>query len=298
MKNAASLLRQKTSCSIAQLVEEELTLGSSSLDEREVDLFERRPPHLEPLELLAARERVRRQLVRARASARSCARGSPRRSGGSGSRPRGRRSSARAASRCVTICPSRRTATRSASCSRLVEVVRRQQHGLAERAQRADHLPRGAARRRVEAGRRLVEEDEIGIADERDAEVEPALLAAGERLHARVALLGEPDELDHLVDVARRARSSRRTSRCVSRTVRFGQSSDCWSTTPMRSRNSGPGRCGSCPSTRHLARVAVAVALEDLDRRRLAGAVRAEQAEDLAFARSSKSMPRTASSSP
>ena len=86
---------------------------------------------------------------------------------------------------------------------RLVEVVRRQQHRLAERAQRADHLPRRAPRGRVEARRRLVEEDEIGVADERDAEVEPALLAAGERLHARVALLVEPDELDHLVDVAR-----------------------------------------------------------------------------------------------
>ena len=34
-------------------------------------------------------------------------------------------------------------------------------------------LPGGAARGRVEAGRRLVEEDELGIADERDAEVEP-----------------------------------------------------------------------------------------------------------------------------
>ena len=45
----------------------------------------------------------------------------------------------------------------------------------------------------------------------------------------------------------------------------------------------GPGCCGSWPSTRHLARVARAVALEDLDRRRLAGAVRAEQAEDLAL---------------
>ena len=76
----------------------------------------------------------------------------------------------------------------------------------------ADHLPGGASRGRVEARRRLVEEDEIGVADERDAEIEPPLLPAGERLHARVALLTEPDEVDHLVDVARAARSSRRTS--------------------------------------------------------------------------------------
>ena len=85
----------------------------------------------------------------------------------------------------------------------LVEVVRREQDGLAERAEGADHLPRGASRLRVEAGGRLVEEDEVGIADERDAEIEPSLLPARERLHPRVRLLLEPDERDHLVDVAR-----------------------------------------------------------------------------------------------
>ena len=51
----------------------------------------------------------------------------------------------------------------------LVEVVRRQENRRAERAQRADHVPGGTARSRIEAGRRLVEEDEIGIADEGDS---------------------------------------------------------------------------------------------------------------------------------
>src|SRR5205085_8101122 len=68
----------------------------------------------------------------------------------------------------------------------LVEVVRREEDGLPELAEGADHLPRRAPRRRVEARRRLVEEDELGIADERDAEVEAPLLTARERLHARV----------------------------------------------------------------------------------------------------------------
>ena len=82
---------------------------------------------------------------------------------------------------------------RDAVCElRLVQVVRREEDGLPERAERADHLPGGAARGGVEAGRRLVQEDEAGVADERDAEVEPPLLPARERLHARVALLGEP----------------------------------------------------------------------------------------------------------
>ena len=61
-----------------------------------------------------------------------------------------------------------------------------------------------------------------------------------------------------------------------------GQSSDCCSTTPIRSRKARSASPGSKPSTLHLAGVALPVALEDLDRRRLAGAVRAEQPEDLA----------------
>ena len=57
--------------------------------------------------------------------------------------------------------------------------------------------------RRIESGRRLVEEHEVGVAHERDAEVEPALLAARQRLHSGVSLLDQPHEVDDLVDVTR-----------------------------------------------------------------------------------------------
>jgi hypothetical protein len=50
----------------------------------------------------------------------------------------------------------------------------------------------------IEAGRRLVQEDELRVADEGQREVEPAQLAAREGADAGVALLGEADELDHL----------------------------------------------------------------------------------------------------
>ena len=50
----------------------------------------------------------------------------------------------------------------------------------------------------------------------------------------------------------------------------------------MRSRQGVPPRLRILAEHRHLAGVARAVALEDLDGRRLAGAVRAEQAEHLA----------------
>ena len=56
------------------------------------------------------------------------------------------------------------------------------------------------------------------------------------------------------------------------------------STMPTRSRRSRSRAAGSWPSTRDVAAAAAAVALEDLDRRRLARAVGPEQPEDLAAA--------------
>src|SRR6476469_6187034 len=79
---------------------------------------------------------------------------------------------------------------------RLVEVVRRQQDGLAQVLQRADRAPGVAPRRRVEAGRRLVEEDQLGVADQREGQVEPALLAARERPDPSVGLLAQAGDLD------------------------------------------------------------------------------------------------------
>ena len=148
-------------------------------------------------------------------------------------------------------------------------------------AQRADRAPRPSAARRVEAGRRLVEEDELGVADERDAEVEPALLAARERLHPRVALLVQADEVDHLVDVARPLVVAGEHPVDLAH-VSTGQSSRLLEhdADPLAERALGRARVEA--EHADLARVALPVALEDLDRRRLAGAVRAEQAEDLA----------------
>ncbi len=86
---------------------------------------------------------------------------------------------------------------------RLVEVVGGQQDRLAERAQRAHRLPGGAARLRVEAGGGLVEEDQLGVADERQREVQPPQLPAGELAAAHVGLLLQAGQREHLLDVAR-----------------------------------------------------------------------------------------------
>ena len=96
---------------------------------------------------------------------------------------------------------------------RLLHVVRREQDALAQGAEVADRVPGLPPRGRVEAGRRLVEEDELGVADEREGEIEPAQLTAGERAHPRVALLGQADEVDHLVGAAVARGSSPRRAR-------------------------------------------------------------------------------------
>ena len=64
--------------------------------------------------------------------------------------------------------------------------------------------------------------------------------------------------------------------------------------TPMRGRSAAASRTGSSPSTRTVPAIGRAVALEDLDRRRLARAVRSEQPEHLAAARRRTTRPSTA----
>ena len=82
-----------------------------------------------------------------------------------------------------------------------------------------DDVPELAARLRIEAGGRLVEEEQLGIADQRAGDGEPLLLAAGELLDPGVALVLELDQLQHLVDGRARARRSERNRRSVSSTV-------------------------------------------------------------------------------
>ena len=63
-----------------------------------------------------------------------------------------------------------------------------------------DQVPELPARLGIEAGRRLVEKDQVRIADDRAGEREPLLLSAGQLADARIALLVELDDMDHVVD--------------------------------------------------------------------------------------------------
>ena len=85
----------------------------------------------------------------------------------------------------------------------LVHVMGGEEDRLAEVAEAGDQVPRLAPRLGVEAGGRLVEEEQLGVPDQRHPDVEAALLAAGEPAGAGVGLLDQPDQLDRLLDRAR-----------------------------------------------------------------------------------------------
>ncbi len=94
-----------------------------------------------------------------------------------------------------------------------VHVVRRQQHRRPRSRQQLDQLPRVTSTRWVQPRRRLVEEQELRVADDAQSDVETALLATRQVLDAVVRLLGQPDELN---DLARPVAGSGSSPRCAS----------------------------------------------------------------------------------
>ncbi len=164
----------------------------------------------------------------------------------------------------------------------LVEVVGREHDRGAPVLQRADQVPELPPRLGVEAGGRLVEEEQLGPADDPEGHVEPPALAAGELVAAGVALLGQADGLDHLLRRRAGRGSTRRSGATASATVRSARSlADC-STMPRRARQSRSPVVRVVAQHLDVPAVALAVALEDLHGRRLAGAVGAEQGDALA----------------
>ena len=164
-------------------------------------------------------------------------------------------------------------------------------------AQAADRLPGAAPRARVEAGRRLVEEDQLGVADQREPEVEPAALAAGEPAHAGVALLLQADELDHLVHRPRLAVVAGEQAQHLGDASASRTCAEDWSTTPIRSRQSpppAPGRSRAPRPRRRRARGSPRGSRRSSSCRRRSG----RAARRPRRAATSKSIPRTASSAP
>jgi hypothetical protein len=78
--------------------------------------------------------------------------------------------------------------------------VSRQQDGLAQVPQAGGQLPRLVASRRVEAGRRLIEKDQVGISHNRESDVQAPQLAARQRPGSGATLADQANELDRLLD--------------------------------------------------------------------------------------------------
>ena len=115
-----------------------------------------------------------------------------------------------------------------------------------------------------------------------EREIQPSLLASGERLDATEAFLGQADEVDHVVDIAWRREVAGEQRDVLPhgevRVHRRGLEHDADVLAPA---SRPPRRVGA--EHGHLPGVALPVALEDLDRRRLAGTVRPEEPEHLAL---------------
>src|SRR3954453_22256667 len=232
LKNAAEGLRQNirrsrrywcqaravslTGCRLLCLGLRLGALGHGLGGELEVDVLECRARDREVLEPFAAGERGARELVQERGRVLGLARGelaglvAPR--DAVARRPRAERGR-RPLGDDPPLLDDRDAVAQGL---RPVEVVRGQHDGLAEVLERAHDVPRRAPRRRVEAGGRLVEEDELGVADERGREERKrrggargggggrAGAARGppaQRPRVRVVLLGQAGEPQDLVDV-------------------------------------------------------------------------------------------------
>jgi hypothetical protein len=163
----------------------------------------------------------------------------------------------------------------------LVEVVRGEEDRRALGLELADQVPEAVPGLGVEARGRLVEEEELGAADDPEGHVHPPALAARERAEERARLLGEADGLDRGVDVAR----PRVHGGEVRDLLAHGHRAALGARLEHHADAGAPGAAAGggihAEHGRGSAR-AQPVPLEDLDGGRLARAVRPEEGERLA----------------
>ena len=86
---------------------------------------------------------------------------------------------------------------------RLVKVVGGEHDRFAKRAEVLDRRPAATARFGVEAGCRLVEEDQVRVTREGECQVQTAALPAGQAPDLRVLVLGQLDDLEQLRETSR-----------------------------------------------------------------------------------------------
>ena len=166
------------------------------------------------------------------------------------------------------------------------EVLRREEDGGALLVDAPHLLPHRQAARRVETGRRFVEEQHLGPVHQRRGEVEPPLHATRVALDPAVGGIDQLDELEQLLRaVDRLLRASYRTGGPAARAAR-GRSDAGRARPPAAPRRCAAGprrvrRRRRRPPPRAEPEVMVMQRRQHPDGRRLAGTVRPEEAEDL-----------------
>src|ERR1700730_18128570 len=263
LKNAALGLRQNIRRS-SRYWRQVRPSTSAIRRQLQIDVLERRAPDVELLQSLSARQRLAGELVQ-----------QPRRvlglaldqlaaviAAGDPVVGRARAELARRSDREDTPVLDDRHAV--GQLLRLVEVVGREQDRLAEIAQAAHRLPGAAPRLGVKAGRRLVQEDQLRVADEGEREVEPTQLSAGQLAAQDVGLLLQAGQGEDLADLARLGVEprpmSQRLSRCdvAVNAARLQHDPDALA-------QRATARARVAPEHGYLAGGALAVALEDLN---------------------------------
>jgi hypothetical protein len=162
--------------------------------------------------------------------------------------------------------------------------VGREDHGRPLVADTADRLPEGAAGLGIEAGARLVQKGDGGAVDEGDRDRQALPLPAGELVGAGVPLLGQTNEPEQGADAGGRGvdavetgeeRDQLRRGQVIEEGGRLELDAD---QAADRGALGDRVEAGDADA----ARVGRAQPLDHLERGRLAGAVRPEEAEDLA----------------
>ena len=166
----------------------------------------------------------------------------------------------------------------------LLEVVRGQQDRRALGVQAADVAPQLEPQLEVDARRRLVEDHELGLVHERAGEQEAAAHAAGELGRARGRLRAQVEDVDHLARAPARFGAAHAVVAAVV-DERLLDVEEAVEVDVLLGEADHPARLGRVVAVAEHARLAGGGADEvadGRDQRRLAGAVGAEQAEELA----------------
>jgi hypothetical protein len=137
---------------------------------------------------------------------------------------------------------------------RFLQVLRREEDRDATSDEAADDLPHGASAARVEAGGRLVEEDDARVTDQAHREVEPTPHAAGVGAGRLVGCLDQIESLEQVAcapaafEAAQVVQVGHQDQ--VLLTGEQLSTAENWPVTPIAARTASGSRAGSWPETR------------------------------------------------